>query len=99
MEVVLRTARRHRRIHLGGPNRKMEGEGNVVLRRSDSDCCQCCDGNHVYNISIDVPKIPSLFAGLENESVDDYIHDFLVRHKHEIEGKKVRVTIETVDGA
>lgn len=74
---------------------KREIEGEVVFHRSERDECKCCDGNHVYGRTIIVEQRPSIYPGLQMDSVRDFINECLVTIP-EIEGKKVRISIEVI---
>ncbi len=70
--------------------------GVIKFLRSDKKECVCCKGNHVYKRRIVVPKRKSkVFAGLINESVHDYIYEFI--SDEELENKKIKITLEIVD--
>lgn len=79
--------------------RKKHIDGVVVfLRSEDSDRpCICCNGNHIYSREIKVLSTPSKHSpGLTNDSVQDYISEWMADNQDVIEGRKVRITIELV---
>jgi hypothetical protein len=80
---------------------KEQIEGVIKFSRSTGPRakeCTCCEGRHVFGISINVKRRKNrVFAGLHIENVDDWLDEQLSLHKDEIENKKVVVIIETVD--
>lgn len=81
----------------------MEITGTVVFHRgeikSGKEACICCGAPdiphaHIFGEYMDFPAIPSLFPGLKDMSIEDYLHRFIHLNKPEIEGKTVRVTFE-----
>lgn len=71
-------------------------EGKVIFQRSDSDKCVCCDGNHIFSRGIEIEPYPSVYRGLNVETVSDFIHETISTTKN-IENKKVRISIEVLD--
>lgn len=79
--------------------------GTVFLMKSEKSkekcvCCNTKDGRHVFGMGVHWENHFKKYAGLEKEKADE--HD-LVRelinsnNLDEIEGKKVRLTIEIIE--
>jgi hypothetical protein len=64
-------------------------EGVVCFRREQSDACICCEGRHVYSryIQFDAPGVGDLL---------DAVRPFYSLPG--VEGQRVRLTVETVEG-
>jgi hypothetical protein len=74
-------------------------EGLVILGRSDpeSEKCLCCSGEpHIYMVLVDISPWQSVY-GSHRKQLQDWISDFLSARKLELEGKRVRVTIEVLE--
>lgn len=72
--------------------------GTVRFHKSDSDDCVCCEGKHIYGASIEIPqgRLRLRYPGLYYERIEEFIHDALF-DLPDLEGKRVRVTIESIE--
>jgi len=84
-------------------SQKLEISGTVVFLRgrvaSGDKSCACCGSKgvphaHVFSERVTFPAIPSLFIGLADHSIQEYLHRFIHLNWPQIEGKTVKVTFE-----
>lgn len=82
------------------PGRLMIG-GRVCFSRGyefgASKSCLCCGNGHVYGTDVDFPMTGSVFVGLIDKTVQDYLTRFIQKNKATIEGAVIRVTFEICD--
>ncbi len=82
----------------------MDIAGKVIFHRGEvrvgkGNACICCGDPevphaHIHGETVDFPEIPSLFAGLTDKNIQDYLHRFIHLNMPNIEGKIIKVTFE-----
>jgi hypothetical protein len=76
-------------------------EGVVYCMRSEpkDPPCGCCGGMpHFYGVGVKIePQKSNYYTAFTNKSIEDFLHEFVAIRKNEIEGKRVRVTIEVLE--
>lgn len=81
---------------------KLVVESTVELMISERNDCTCCPGNHVFGRGLELDDYPGRFPyrrvgdwmGLQGDFVTALFH----KHGYAVHGKRVRVTLELVDG-
>lgn len=61
-------------------------EGTVYIHRSESADCVCCEGRHIHSID------PVMDGG--DSSASMWIRTALYPFKHELNGRRIRLTLE-----
>jgi hypothetical protein len=86
--------------------RKLEISGKVEFHRSElkpgESYCICCGDPkvphaHIYGEDVAFPRVPSLYAGLYDSSINNYLHRFIHMNGLGVEGKTIKVTFEVVE--
>jgi hypothetical protein len=75
-------------------------EGVVTLHRSEregAEDCICCEGPHVYGSGIDTDPFEYPWSAEPKTSVHDWLNMQVSHHRFDLEGKRVRVTLEVVE--